>query len=71
MNYFQVVHVFVRIALLGAQFRAGFVTAAAQAGASTWSNQRQTEHRSEITVHRYTRGISPFKMNASQTALRF
>ena len=51
--------------------RAGLVTAAAQAGASTWAIQRQTGHRSESTVHRYIRGISPFKMNASRTALRF
>lgn len=50
--------------------RAGLVTAAAQAGASTWAIQRQTGHRSESTVHRYIRGMSPFKMNASRTALR-
>lgn len=51
--------------------RAGLVTAAVQAGASTWAIQRQTGHRSESTVHRYIRGISPFKMNASRAAFRF
>ncbi len=51
--------------------RAGLVTAAAQAGTPTWAIQRQTGHKSESTVHRYIRGISPFKMNASRSALRF
>ncbi|MEO7129053.1 MAG: site-specific integrase [Rhodoferax sp.] len=44
--------------------RAGLVNAAARAGAPTWAIQRQTGHRSESTVHRYIRGLSPFEVNA-------
>ncbi|MGJ7609232.1 site-specific integrase [Variovorax sp. LT1R20] len=44
--------------------RSGLVTAAAKAGVPTWAIQRQTGHRSESTVHRYIRGLSPFERNA-------
>lgn len=44
--------------------RSGLVTAAARAGVPTWAIQRQTGHRSESTVHRYIRGLSPFERNA-------
>ena len=44
--------------------RSGLVTAAARAGVPTWAIQRQTGHRSESTVHRYIRELSPFERNA-------
>lgn len=44
--------------------RSGLVTAAARAGVPTWAIQQQTGHRSESTVHRYIRGLSPFERNA-------
>jgi len=44
--------------------RSGLVTSAARAGVPTWAIQRQTGHRSESTVHRYIRGLSPFERNA-------
>jgi len=47
--------------------RSGLVTAAARAGAPTWAIQRQTGHRSESTVHRYIRGLSPFERNAFES----
>ncbi|RYE45580.1 MAG: site-specific integrase [Hyphomicrobiales bacterium] len=49
--------------------RAGLITAAAKAGATTWAIQRQTGHRSESTVHRYIRELSPFARNASSFAI--
>lgn len=50
--------------------RSGLVTAAAKAGVPTWAIQRQTGHRSESTVHRYIRGLSPFERNAFDTLRR-
>jgi len=50
--------------------RSGLVTAAARAGVPTWAIQRQTGHRSESTVHRYIRGLSPFEWNAFDTLSR-
>ncbi|MDH6165555.1 site-specific recombinase XerD [Variovorax boronicumulans] len=50
--------------------RSGLVTAAAKAGVPTWAIQRQTGHRSESTVHRYIRGLSPFERNAFDTLSR-
>lgn len=50
--------------------RSGLVTAAAKAGVPTWAIQRQTGHRSESTVHRYIRGLSPFERNAFDTLTR-
>lgn len=50
--------------------RSGLVTAAARAGVPTWAIQRQTGHRSESTVHRYIRGLSPFERNAFDTLSR-
>lgn len=44
--------------------RSGLVTSAARAGVPIWAIQRQTGHRSESTVHRYIRGLSPFEGNA-------
>lgn len=44
--------------------RSGLVTSAAKAGVPIWAIQRQTGHRSESTVHRYIRGLSPFERNA-------
>jgi integrase len=44
--------------------RAGLVTAAAKAGVPTWAIQQQTGHKSENTVHRYIRGLSPYERNA-------
>lgn len=44
--------------------RSGLVTSAAKAGVPVWAIQRQTGHRSESTVHRYIRGLSPFERNA-------
>lgn len=48
--------------------RSGLVTAAAKAGVPTWAIQRQTGHRSESTVHRYIRELSPFERNAFASA---
>ncbi|SDI19775.1 site-specific integrase [Variovorax sp. OV700] len=48
--------------------RSGLLTAAAKAGVPTWAIQRQTGHRSESTVHRYIRGLSPFERNAFASA---
>lgn len=44
--------------------RSGLVTSAAKAGVPIWAIQRQTGHRSESTVHRYIRELSPFERNA-------
>lgn len=44
--------------------RSGLVTSAARAGVPTWAIQKQTGHRSESSVHRYIRGLSPFERNA-------
>jgi integrase len=44
--------------------RAGLVTSAALSGVPVWAIQRQTGHRSEATVHRYIRDVSPFEANA-------
>lgn len=46
--------------------RAGFVTAAAKAGASIHAIQRQTGHRSIEMVYRYVRTGNPFAGNANE-----
>ncbi len=50
--------------------RSGLVTAAARAGVAIWAIQRQTGHRSESTVQRYIRGLSPFERNAFEAISR-
>lgn len=48
----------------GHSLRAGFVTAAVEAGADLASIQRQTGHASLDTLAKYIRGVDPFSGNA-------
>ena len=45
--------------------RAGLVTSAAKAGVPIWAIQRQTGHRSDLTVQRYIRNLGAFECNAA------
>jgi integrase len=49
----------------GHSLRAGFVTAAVEAGAGLASIQRQTGHVSLDTLAKYVRGVDPFSGNAN------
>ncbi|MDB5875019.1 MAG: integrase [Ramlibacter sp.] len=49
--------------------RAGLVTSAAKAGVPVWAIQRQTGHKSELTVHRYIRNLDTFECNAVTSLL--
>ena len=49
--------------------RAGLVTSAAQAGVPLWVIQKQTGHKSHVTVQRYIRNLQPFECNAALALL--
>ncbi len=49
--------------------RAGLVTSAAKAGVPIWAIQRQTGHRSDLTVQRYIRNLGAFECNAASGLL--
>jgi integrase len=49
--------------------RAGLVTSAAKAGVPVWAIQRQTGHKSDLTVHRYIRNLDAFECNAASSLL--
>jgi integrase len=49
--------------------RAGLVTSAAKAGVPIWAIQRQTGHKSDLTVHRYIRNLGTFECNATASLL--
>jgi integrase len=53
----------------GHSLRAGFVTSAAKAGASSWKIRQQTGHKSEAMLARYIRDAELFSDNPASRLL--
>jgi integrase len=53
----------------GHSLRAGLITSAAKAGASSWKIREQTGHKSDAMLHRYIRDAEIFQGNAAGSVL--